>query len=380
MLKYTLQQTEPDTCGRLVLNVALAFVHHHPGYLFLNASLPKKSSFWDLVEAGKAHGLILKPQRYYHFPTFQKLRKPLIALIQPESPHYVLVRPKRHHVTIYDPYTGESRMSYHAFWAIFTQYSLVIDAIVPTASPPRMPQTPFLSWPLFALWASVSWLFAIFFWWIDPWKGQTLWIILFFSVQLLFLLYHGYAYLHFQRRGWQAYHTLLTNENQFKRWLWLLQYQASLPLKKYSHGVIQGIIVIYLASLSWFLVLIYIGVGSLFIFLEFVTQPRFQKANQRLSEIEKKISYPLSQTMFIQLQRHAIRIVLAHGMYWIGLIGLILGALNGYHALAPFSHFSSWITGLSVFFTFFHVRRDFHAYRENQTRYFTTLDQFLNPK
>jgi hypothetical protein len=378
MLTHTFLQSSHATCGRVVFNVLLAYVFQDARYLSYQSKLPLSSSFWDMVDKANEVGISLTPVRMYHYPTFLKLNKPFIALLHPASPHYVLVRPKRRFLYVFDPGYGERKLSREMFWSSFTQYALLVGEV---SKQPRIRlSAPFsLPTPWFAfLFGAMTVIFAWLFWWIPPFKGHVIFLVLMAIPQVFFFLFQARQFSLDQRRWFHQYQKAIVNRAQFERWLHLAKLATLRPLRHYVFVLTATLIVLYLSSISFYLVAIYGWLVFVFQAMDPSVQEQFNERKRKLEKQEKSLDFPLKSEAFVRLQRQSMNVMLLESLYVVSLFGIILLSLAFYGWLFPYSHFSHFISGISVFLSLFGWLQYRRIQKHEKSQFYSLLDTFLN--
>ena len=380
MLAHTFLQTSHATCGRVVLNVLLAHMYRQETYLAYQSHLPLSCSFWDMVDKAKGAGVTLTPVRMYHYPTFLKQKKPFIALIHPTSPHYVLVRPKGRYVYVFDPGYGEEKHSRKNFWSMFTHYALIVNQVrgTPSISIPK----PFsLRFPWYAIvFGFLTLLFGFLFWWVPPFKGQAMFLLLLSVPQGLFFLAQAWQFSFDQRRWFHGYQSYLVNAKQFERWVHLSRLATLRQLRNYLLILSSSLIVLYISSISWILLAMYGGLAFMFKTIDPRVQNYLNHRKRTLEKLETSLTYPLQASAFFSLQKQSFYVILLESFYMVSLLCTILITLTMYGWLFPYSHFSHWISGVSIFLSLLAWLRHLRVQKNEKKQFYSLLDTFLNCK
>lgn len=298
MLPHTYLQSSSASCGRVVFHVLLAYVYRNEAYLAYPSHLPASSSFAQIIDQARFAGVSLSPMRISHYPSFLKLNQACIALIYPNSPHYVFIRPQKRFVYVFDPGDGEKKMTHKAFWTIFTHQALLLMPSTQTKKPPI--KRHFSSAIQGEAWSLglLTFLFALFFWWIPPFQGQAVLLASMGLFQVVFFMMQSIRYARDQRRWFSHYQPFLVDATQYQRWLQLGQLATLRPLRAYLEWLMASLIFLYLSSISFVLLGLYLLLACLFIVCDTWVTPFFQTHMNRIEVAEKQLKFPLKPAAF----------------------------------------------------------------------------------
>ena len=380
MVLYQLRQHDHATCGRIALNVYLANYFRSVHYLWLTHPVKIDASFADLVDVAKRHHVHFRPVKLFHFPTFKLIKKPFIALIQPNQPHYVVVYPKRHYVNVFDPSMGELKMSHVTFWKTFTHYALIPTNTIRLKTKQREP----LFQPLFMKESFIYFMvllgFTVSFLWVVPWKGQ--WFILGMMGFVLFVMI-AHRLIHFrqlQKRWLIHYESTLIHREVFHAFITLTKDRYIDSLRLFIHVLTFMVIFLYMTSISWMLMVLYVSYVAFILAIDVMVYPLFLKRNRALAQDEKNLTFPTKIEEVIKVQHQAFRYTLMYLLYHALILMIGIGVLFGYMWRVPSFHFSYFLTGFSIFMTIFswlELRRHHH---QRRFQCYQQMDTILNPK
>jgi MFS family permease len=338
------------------------------------------ASFADLVDIAKMHDVQFRPVKMFHFPTFLTIKKPFIALIQPSQPHYVVVYPKKRYVHVFDPSTGELNMSHEAFWKIFTQYALIPANTTPRKNEQKEPLFQLIFVKESFIYIGVLLSLVVGFLWIEPWKGQ--WSLLLLIGLVLFgMIAHRLVHFRQLQKKWlNFYIPKLINQDVFHAFITLTKDRYVDSLRSLIHGLTFMVILIYLSSISWMLMVLYGAYLAFCLAIDVVIYPLFIERSRAIGQFEKNLVYPMNVQDVTCLQKEAFRYTLMFLLYHSLLLVTGCGILLAYMWRGPSFHFSYFLTGFSIFMTVFSWLDRRRHHRDRRFQRYNQMDTILNPK